>query len=51
VGSTTSLDDVEKTLGMAYRDPNSDLSVVQPVANRYTGYDIPALDFVMGKLI
>jgi hypothetical protein len=27
-----------------YRDSNSDILVVQPVASRYTGYTIPAHD-------
>jgi hypothetical protein len=39
VGPRTGLDDVEK------RDSNSDLSVVQPVASRYTDYAIPASVF------
>jgi hypothetical protein len=36
------LDDVENGKFLTYRDSNSDPSVVQPVATRYTDYTIPA---------
>jgi hypothetical protein len=42
VGLRADLDDVEKREFFTYRDSNSDLSVVQPVASRYTDYAIPA---------
>jgi hypothetical protein len=37
-----SLDDLEKENSCPYRDSNSNLSVVQPVASRYTDCAIPA---------
>jgi hypothetical protein len=36
----TGLDDVEKRKFLPYRDSNSDPSVIQPVASRYTDYAI-----------
>jgi hypothetical protein len=36
------LDDLEKRNSWPYRDSNSDPSVVQPVASRYTDWAIPA---------
>jgi hypothetical protein len=42
VGLRTVLDDVEKKNSCPYRDMNSDPSVVQPVASRYTDCAIPA---------
>jgi hypothetical protein len=43
VGPRIGLDDVEKgEKSYLYRDSNSDLSVVQPVASRCTDSDIPA---------
>jgi hypothetical protein len=41
VGPRAGLDDVENRKFL-YEDSNSDLSVVQPVASRYTDYAIPA---------
>jgi hypothetical protein len=38
VDPRTGLDNVEKRKFLPYRDPNSDPSVVQPVASRYTYY-------------
>jgi hypothetical protein len=38
VGSTASLDDVERRKSRLYRGPNSETSVVQPVDSRYTDY-------------
>jgi hypothetical protein len=38
----TGLDDVERNNSRLYQDSNSDFSVVQPVASRYTDYGIPA---------
>jgi hypothetical protein len=38
-----SLDEMEKENSLPYRDSNSDPSVVQPVASRYTDCAIPAL--------
>jgi hypothetical protein len=44
------LDDVEKKKFLPYRDSNSDPSVVQPVASRYTNCAIPApYSYVSGK--
>jgi hypothetical protein len=40
VDLSTGLDDVEKRKFLFYRDTNSKPSVVQPVARRYTDYDI-----------
>jgi hypothetical protein len=37
------VDDVEKKKFLTYRDSNSEPSVVQIVASRYTNYAIPAL--------
>jgi hypothetical protein len=37
-----SLDDLRRENSWPYRDSNSDPSVVQPVASRYTDYAIPA---------
>jgi hypothetical protein len=42
VGPRAGLDDVEKRKFFNLRDSNSDPSVVQPVASRYTDYSIPA---------
>jgi hypothetical protein len=36
LGPRAGLDDVEKRKFLAIRDSNSDTSVVQPVASRYT---------------
>jgi hypothetical protein len=41
VGLRTGLDDVEKKEFLPLPDSNSDLSVVQPVASRYTDCAIP----------
>jgi hypothetical protein len=41
VGVRAGLDDVEMGTFLCYRDSNSDPLVVQPVASRYTDYDIP----------
>jgi hypothetical protein len=38
----TGVDDVEKRNFCLYRDSNSDLSVVQPVASLYIDFSIPA---------
>jgi hypothetical protein len=40
--SRAGLDDVEKRNSWLYRDSNSDSSVAQPVASRYTDWAIPA---------
>jgi hypothetical protein len=42
VDPTAGLDDVEKRNSWSYRDSNSDSSVVQLVASRYTDYSISA---------
>jgi hypothetical protein len=42
MGPRTSLDDLEKRKILPYRESNSDRSVVQPVASRYTDYANPA---------
>jgi hypothetical protein len=42
VDSRASLDDVGKTNSWAYQDSNSDPSVIQPIASRYTDYTILA---------
>jgi hypothetical protein len=39
-GPRAGLDDVEKRKFLALRDSNSDPSVVQPVASRYTEYAV-----------
>jgi hypothetical protein len=41
VNPRASLDDMEKWKFLTLRDSNSDPSVVQPVASRYTDYVIP----------
>jgi hypothetical protein len=45
VNHRTGLDDVP------HRDSHSDLSVVQPVASRYTGYAIPALGVLSSAVV
>jgi hypothetical protein len=42
VGPKTGLNDVESEQSFPYWDSNSDLSVVQPVASRYTEWAMPA---------
>jgi hypothetical protein len=43
VGPRAGLEALEKRKSRPYRDSNSDPSVVQPVASRYTDYSIPDL--------
>jgi hypothetical protein len=43
VGPEAGLNDVEKKNSSPYRDSNSDPSVVQPVASRYTDWAISTL--------
>jgi hypothetical protein len=43
VGPRAGLDEMERGNSLSYRDSNSDPSVVQPVASRYTDCVIPAL--------
>jgi hypothetical protein len=48
------MDDLEKNNSCPHRDSNSDPSVVQPVANRYTDCAIPApniLDQIIMKIL
>jgi hypothetical protein len=47
VGPRALLDDVEKRKFLTLRGSNSDPSVVQPVASRYTDYAIPAPTVVL----
>jgi hypothetical protein len=42
VGPRAGLENVEKRKFLTFRDSNSDPSVTQPVASRYTTYTLPA---------
>jgi hypothetical protein len=42
------LDQVEERKFLTLRDSNADLSVVQPVASRYTNYDISPTEYIVG---
>jgi hypothetical protein len=42
MGPITGLDEVERENSCPYRNSNSDPSVIQPVASRYTDCAIPA---------
>jgi hypothetical protein len=49
VGPQSRLDDVKKRKMLPYWNYNSDLSVVHPVANRYTEYAIRAPSSILLK--